>query len=114
MVIDFDFYREKFKEVESDGFKPSKPTNWKALKNKCVAYRNDYLDKINEDKPKNQKVKKLSELKVTEGINKLCHVVTLPNGRIAIYDPDKGFYHKDPRFAYKIIHLMEPTFNETK
>lgn len=116
MVIDFDYYREKFKEVESDGFKPSKPTNWKALKNKCVTYRNEWLENANApetDKDK-WKIKNLSELAVAQGIDKLCHVITLPNGRVAIYDPDEGFYHKDPKFAYKIIHLLQPTFNETK
>ena len=44
MVIDFDFYRERFKELDDVGFKPSKPTSWKALKNKCVAYRSEWLD----------------------------------------------------------------------
>lgn len=111
MVIDFDFYRERFKELDDVGFKPSKPTSWKALKNKCVAYRSEWLDNA---KKENKNIKKLSELAVAQGVDKLCHVITLPNGRVAIYDPDEGYYHKDPKFAYKIIHLLEPTFNETK
>lgn len=111
MVIDFDFYRERFKELDDVGFKPSKPTSWKALKNKCVAYRSEWLDNV---KKENKNIKKLSELAVAQGVDKLCHVITLPNGRVAIYDPDEGYYHKDPKFAYKIIHLLEPTFNETK
>jgi len=111
VVIDFDFYRERFKELDDVGFKPSKPTSWKALKNKCVAYRSEWLDNV---KKENKNIKKLSELAVAQGVDKLCHVITLPNGRVAIYDPDEGYYHKDPKFAYKIIHLLEPTFNETK
>ena len=111
MVIDFDFYRERFKELDDVGFKPSKPTSWKALKNKCVAYRSEWLDNA---KKENKNIKKLSELAVAQGVDKLCHVITLPNGRVAIYDPDEGYYHKDPKFACKIIHLLEPTFNETK
>ena len=111
MVIDFDFYRERFKELDDVGFKPSKPTSWKALKNKCVAYRSEWLDNAKEE---TKNIKKLSELAVAQGVDKLCHVITLPNGRVAIYDPDEGYYHKDPKFAYKIIHLLEPTFNETK
>lgn len=111
MVIDFDFYRERFKELDDVGFKPSKPTSWKALKNKCVAYRSEWLDNA---KKETKNIKKLSELAVAQGVDKLCHVITLPNGRVAIYDPDEGYYHKDPKFAYKIIHLLEPTFNETK
>ena len=110
-MIDFDFYRERFKELDDVGFKPSKPTSWKALKNKCVAYRSEWLDNA---KKENKNIKKLSELAVAQGVDKLCHVITLPNGRVAIYDPDEGYYHKDPKFAYKIIHLLEPTFNETK
>ena len=116
MVIDFDYYRERFKELDDVGFKPSKPTSWKALKNKCVAYRTEWLENANapETDSDKWKIKNLSELAVAQGIDKLCHVVTLPNGKVAIYDPDKGYYHKDPKFAYKIIHLLQPTFNETK
>ncbi|VGT79014.1 DNA primase [Streptococcus pyogenes] len=38
----------------------------------------------------------------------------MENGKVAIYDPDQGYYIKDYKFAYKLIHILQPTFNETK
>ena len=105
MVIDFDFYREELKKVNNDVFKPSKPTSWKTLKNKCVAYRSEWLENANapETDSDKWKIKKLSELAVAQGVDKLCHVITLPNGRVAIYDPDEGYYHKDPNSLIKLF-----------
>lgn len=104
--MDFEFYREKLNE--EPGIEPGKPTTWSAIKSKLIAYRRDWLEEAGKD------VKNLSELAVAIGINKYLHVITLENGKVAIYDPDQGYYIKDYKFAYKLIHILQPTFNETK
>lgn len=93
---------------------PSKPSTWNAIKNKMLAYREDWLERVNEDKKEGSKIKNLSELAVAKGIDKFMHVITLENGKVAIYDPERGFYQKDYRYAYRLIHILQPTFNETK
>lgn len=104
--MDFEFYREKLNE--EPGIEPGKPKTWSAIKSKLVAYRREWLEEAGKD------VKNLSELAVAIGINKFLHVITLENGKVAIYDPDQGYYIKNYKFAYKLIHILQPTFNETK
>ncbi|VTT19291.1 DNA primase [Streptococcus dysgalactiae subsp. equisimilis] len=104
--MDFEFYREKLND--EPGIEPGKPKTWSAIKSKLIAYRRDWLEEAGKD------VKNLSELAVAIGINKFLHVITLENGKVAIYDPDQGYYIKDYKFAYKLIHILQPTFNETK
>lgn len=110
-MIDFDYYREKFSE---EGLKPSKPNSWKAIKAKAIKYRNDWLENVKENSDGKNYPKNLNEIAVATGMNELLHVITLDNGKVAIYDPESGYYQKDYKYAYKIIHLLQPTFNETK
>lgn len=98
-----------------------KPNDWREIKIAARDYRNKWLEKVNtivnEDgtsKKKDNPRKTLNELAVAQGMEYIMHIVTLDNGRIAVYDPDNGFYHKDPFYAYKIIRLIEPTFNKAK
>ncbi|HEO4140721.1 TPA: DNA primase [Streptococcus agalactiae] len=109
--MDFDYYREKFSE---EGLKPSKPNSWKAIKAKAIKYRNDWLENVKENSDGKNYPKNLNEIAVATGMNELLHVITLDNGKVAIYDPESGYYQKDYKYAYKIIHLLQPTFNETK
>lgn len=105
-TIDFDYYREQLK--------PSKPNSWRAIKAKCIKYRNDWLERAKEESDGKNYPKTLNEIAVAQGINQLLHVITLDNGKVAIFDPEQGYYQKDYKYAYRIIHLLQPTFNETK
>ena len=105
-TIDFDYYREQFS--------PSKPSSKEGIKNKLKAYRNDWFEKFKEENPDKKEPKALTELAVAKGLNKYTHVITLENGKVAIYDPERGYYQKDYRYAYQLIYILEPTFNETK
>ncbi|HGI4155321.1 TPA: phage/plasmid primase, P4 family [Streptococcus agalactiae] len=110
--MDFEFYREKLNE--EPGIEPGKPKTWSAIKSKLVAYRREWLEDVKEKSDSKNYPKNLSELAVANGINKYLHVITLENGKVAIYDPDQGYYIKDYKFAYKLVHILQPTFNETK
>ncbi|MFS5540493.1 phage/plasmid primase, P4 family [Streptococcus agalactiae] len=110
--MDFEFYREKLNE--EPGIEPGKPKTWSAIKSKLIAYRREWLEDVKEKSDSKNYPKNLSELAVAIGINKYLHVIALENGKVAIYDPDQGYYIKDYKFAYKLIHILQPTFNETK
>lgn len=107
-TIDFNYYREQL------NIEPGKPSTWNAIKAKCIKYRNKWLENAKEEATGNNYPKTLNEIAVAKGMNELLHVVTLDNGKVAIYDPENGYYQKDYKYAYKIIHLLQPTFNETK
>ena len=47
-------------------------------------------------------------------MEEILYIVNLSNDRVAVYDPDHGYYHKDPSYAYKIIRLLEPNFSEAR
>nr|WP_259463213.1 DNA primase family protein [Streptococcus iniae] len=98
-----------------------RPNDWKEIKLGAKNYRDRWLEKanskVNEDgtaQEKDTKRTTLNELAVSQGMEYLLYIITLSNGRVAVYDPDNGYYHKDPSFAYKVIRLLEPTFNEQK
>ncbi|MHA2817398.1 phage/plasmid primase, P4 family [Streptococcus agalactiae] len=110
--MDFEFYREKLNE--EPGIEPGKPKTWSAIKSKLIAYRREWLEDVKEKSDSKNYPKNLSELAVAIGINKYLHVIALENGKVAIYDPNQGYYIKDYKFAYKLIHILQPTFNETK
>ena len=89
----------------------SKPMTWREIKQACIQAREDFFDnEIDKDKPRTT----LSEIVVATNMNMILHIITLENNRIAIYDPESGIYRKDLAFAYKIIHILEPTFSEAK
>ena len=106
-TIDFDYYRE---QLASSSLSPGKPSSKEGIKNKLKAYRNEWFENF-EGK---SKPKALPELAVARGLDKYTHVVTLENGKVALYDPERGYYQKDYRYAYQLIYILEPTFNETK
>lgn len=110
-TIDFDYYREQF---ASSTLSPGKPSSREGIKNKLKAYRNDWFEKFKEENPDSKEPKALPELAVAKGLNKYTHVINLENGKVAIYDPERGYYQKDYRYAYQLIYILEPTFNETK
>jgi putative DNA primase/helicase len=110
-VIDFDEYR---KALQPSALKAGKPASWDGIKAKCIAYRNEWLEYCKENSDGKNYPKQLNEYAVAKGINKILYTVTLENGKVAIYDPERGYYQKDYKYAYKIIHVLQPTFNETK
>ena len=99
-----------------------KPNDWREIRLACKNYRETWLEKASWKKPNQYGVEekkdnpptRLTELAVAEGMEEILYIINLPNDRVAIYDPDKGYYHKDPSFAYRVIRLLEPNFNETK
>lgn len=99
-----------------------KPNDWREIRLACKNYREMWLEKASWKKPNQYGVEekkdnpptRLTELAVAEGMEEILYIINLPNDRVAIYDPDKGYYHKDPSFAYRVIRLLEPNFNETK
>ena len=109
-TIDFDYYREQLFR----GLEPGKPNSKEGIRNKLKAYRNEWFEKFKEENPDKNKPKALPELAVAKGLNKYTHVITLENGKVALYDPERGYYQKDYRYAYQLIYILEPTFNETK
>lgn len=98
-----------------------KANDWREIRLACRNYRENWLESVkwNEtqygtrEENKNAPTR-LTELAVAQGMEQILHIVNLPNERVAIYDPDHGYYHKDPSFAYKIIRLLEPNFSEAK
>jgi hypothetical protein len=86
---------------------------WKDDK-KFKAYNNEWLENVKHNSDGKNYPKQLNEYAVAQGINKILYTVTLENGKVAIYDPERGYYQKDYKYAYKIIHVLQPTFNETK
>lgn len=106
-TIDFDYYRE---QLANSSLSPGKPDSYDGIKNKLKAYRNEWFENF-EGK---SKPKALPELDVARALNKYVHVITLENGKVALYDPERGYYQKDYRYAYQLIYIIEPTFNETK
>lgn len=90
-TIDFDFYREQF---ASSSLSPGKPSSKEGIKNKLKAYRNEWFEKFKEENPDKNEPKALPELAVAKGLNKYTHVITLENGKVAIYDPERGYYQK--------------------
>lgn len=84
-----------------------RPSSWSGIKARLVAYRNMWLEEHEDNKA-------LTEIAVTQAIDKYIHVITLPNGHIAVYDPEKGYYHKSVGFLKKATHILEPTFTEAK
>lgn len=110
-TIDFDEYR---KVLQPSTLKAGKPASWDGIKAKCIAYRNEWLENAKKNSDGKNYPKQLNEYAVAQGINKILYTVTLENGKVAIYDPERGYYQKDYKYAYKIIHVLQPTFNETK
>ena len=110
-TIDFDYYRE---QLASSSLSPGKPSSKEGIRNKLKAYRNEWFEKFKEENPKKTEPKSLPELVVAKGLDKYTHVITLENGKVALYDPERGYYQKDYMYAYQLIYILEPTFNETK
>ena len=98
-----------------------KANDWREIRLACRNYRENWLENAKWEETqystrqeKSNPPTRLTELAVAQGMEQILHIVNLPNERVAIYDPDHGYYHKDPSFAYKIIRLLEPNFSEAK
>ncbi|HFI0143483.1 TPA: phage/plasmid primase, P4 family [Streptococcus suis] len=121
MALDIAKIKAEYENVVPHPAVYEKPTDWREIRLACRDYRNDWLEKAKWKETQygtmeqvNDAPKRLTELAVAEGLEQILYVINLPNDRVAVYDPDAGYYHKDPSFAYKVIRLLEPTFTETR
>lgn len=121
MVADLEVLKQEYRKVVQHPSYIERADSWREIVLACREYRRNWLENARwketqygtkEENPKPPT--RLTELAVAEGMEQILYIVSLPNERVAVYDPDHGYYHKDPSFAYKIIRLLEPNFNETK
>lgn len=121
MALDIQKIKSEYSNVSVLPTAVEKPSDWREIRLACRDYREEWLEnaqwqetqygtKEKKEKPPSH----LTELAVAKGMEQILYIVNLPNERVAIYDPDRGYYHKNPSFAYRVIRLLEPNFNETK
>lgn len=122
MALDINKIKEEYNQkVIRHPASIEKPNDWREIQLACRQYRQNWLEnakwketQYKTIEPVDNPPKRLNELAVANGMEEILYMVNLSNDRIAVYDPDRGYYHKDPSFAYRIIRLLEPNFNETK
>lgn len=123
--MDLELLKQQYREMQQQRHLIEiieKPNDWREIRLACRDYRerwleehkNDYDPVTNTVTPKKNPPTRLTELAVAQGMEEILYIVNLSNDRVAVYDPDHGYYHKDPSYAYKIIRLLEPNFSEAR
>ena len=122
--MDLELLKQQYREMQQQRHLIEiieKPNDWREIRLACRDYRerwleehkNDYDPVTNTVTPKKNPPTRLTEVSSSAtGWKKFYTIVNLSNDRVAVYDPDHGYYHKDPSYAYKIIRLLEPNFSE--
>lgn len=121
VALDIQKIKAEYNNVIPHPSVTEKPSDWREIRLACRSYRENWLEQAQwketqygTREQRDNPPTRLNELAVANGMEQILHIVSLPNERVAIYDPDKGYYHKDPSFAYRVIRLLEPHFNEAK
>lgn len=121
MALDIGKIKAEYNNIVPHPVVVEKPTDWREIRIACRNYRQNWLEEAQWKETqygtlekKDNPPTRLSELAVAQGLEELLYIINLSNDRVAVYDPDLGYYHKDPSFVYKIIRLLEPTFAEAK